>query len=407
MTVRKAPLPRRPLLACYGGGHAQIISILAKALIAEGVTPRIIGFTTAYRALKLDGLPAFSVEALADPDPAADAPFREAVQPFLVGNTHPDVTARETETYFALGLRGLADEIGMDAALEVLRTNGRKAFCPVSIMERYLQRNRFDCVVATTSPRYELALLRAARRVGIPSLAVSDLFLLNERNWILAQPYAEHLTVLTWTLKQELIRSGLVGTEIHVTGNPVFDGLVAAEGEDAKRARLRAELGLTGRKVILWPSPAVTRTALYDRALLTPEQLTAAFEPFCCANPEFAYLLRPHPNTPYAMPDGADHGVLDPGLSAEDALLVADVVCVELSTMGLQAALRGLPVICVGFSAEAVYPGYGLAHSVDTLDDALRLLARRGDLAPPANQVLPPLGTATQAILDVMRKMMT
>ena len=403
MTARQPALPRNPLLVCYGGGHAEIMRVLARALMAEGITPQIIGFTTAYQVLKRDGLPVLSVEALADPDPAADAPFRQAVRPFLDGNYHPDITPEQTETYFALGLRGLADEIGLDAALENLRAKGRVAFCPVSVMKRYLQRNRFDCVVATTSPRFELAMLRAARHLGIPSLAVSDLFLLQEREWILSGDYAEHLTVLSETLREELLGLGLVGVDVHVTGNPVFDELLPRAGDSARRERLRADLGLGERKVVLWPSPAAIHSPRFDRPFLTPGQLVAAFEPFCRSHPQFAYLLRPHPNAPYSLPPGAENGVLDPGLSARDALLVADMVCTELSTMGLQAAMRGLPVVCVGYGAEAIYPSYGLAHCVDTLDEALRLLAAGERATGFPKGALPPAGTAVPAILDVMR----
>ena len=406
MAVSSKPLPQRPLLAAYGGGHAQVIGALGHALIKEGISPRIIGFTTAYQALKRQGLPVVSVQELEDPDPAGDAPFRAAVQPFIQGNTHPDITAEETETYFALGLRGLADEVGMTAAMERVQSEGRKAFCPVSVMKRYLERHEFDCVVATTSPRFELALLRAARQMHIPSLAVSDLFLLNEREWILAGGYAAHLTVLSRRIADELLQLGLSETKLHVTGNPIFDELLPRPGDDARRHQLRSELGVQDKQVIVWPSPAVTQPTLYDRPLLTPEQLVHAFEPFCQRNANFTYLLRPHPNAPYTLPKGALHGKLDPGVSARDALLIADIVCVELSTMGLQAALKGIPVICVGFGKEAVYPSYGLAHSAETLDEALDMIeTNRGIVSPASNVALPPIGSATAAVLGVMADM--
>ena len=65
---------------------------------------------------------------------------------------------------------------------------GRKAFKPTAAMARYLKKTRPDIVVATTSPRFELALLQAARHSGIPSLAIGDLFLVQEREWILEAP---------------------------------------------------------------------------------------------------------------------------------------------------------------------------------------------------------------------------
>jgi hypothetical protein len=394
----------RPLLASYGGGHAQIIAMLAKELIARKHQPEIIGFTTAFRFFEREGLAAKSVTSLLDPNACNDAPYEQAVEPFLVNQTHPDISPEETRAYFTLGLRDLAEIHGLDKAIEMVEKHGRQAFRPVSVMERYLRRTQPDVVITTTSPRFEHALLQAARRVGIPSLAVSDLFLLNERTWILKEDYAEHLTVLTGSLKKELIDAGLSGTKIHVTGNPVFDTLKSKPGDDKLRLELRDKLGLSDNVVILWPSPAVLNSDLYDRELQSAANVSAAFEGLCAVDPKYKYILRPHPNAPYQLPKGADNGILDMGLlTPNQALLIADIVCAEISTMGLQAALRGTPVICVGFAKEAIYPQYGLAHTANTLDDAVNMIAK-GMLKTPVklNSEFPEVGNATRTICDLI-----
>ena len=66
--------------------------------------------------------------------------------------------------------------------------------------------------------------------------------------------------------------------------------------------------------------------------------------------------------------------------------------------MGLQAAIRGLPVICVGFADYVVYPQFGLARAVDTLDQAMGLITE-GGLRLPEKGKLPPAGNATQNVL--------
>ncbi len=397
-------MAKRALLASYGGGHAQIIATLARALKDAGYDTEIIGFTTAYQFFKRQGLEANSVVSLLDTDKSADEPYRLAVQPFLGGQSHPDISAAETQAYFTLGLRALAEEHGLDAALGMVRAKGRTAFKPVSVIERYLRRTKPDVVITTTSPRFEHAMLQAARRVGIPSLAVSDLFLVHERNWIVSGDYAEHLTVISPLVAQELRDAGLEGTEVHVTGNPVFDSLLLRPEHAEIRTDLRRKLGIDDKKVVLWPSAVIEDKLFYGRACSSVEAVVNAFERLCRIDPAFTYLVRPHPNSPFELPADAVHGILDwKLLTSEEALLVSDVVCVELSTMGLQAALMGKPVICVAFDDVVSYPEYGLAKTAANVEEAVNTLLS-GDYASRATAEfgMPPLGTATQRIIDLV-----
>ena len=114
-------------------------------------------------------------------------------------------------------------------------------------------------------------------------------------------------------------------------------------------------------------------------------------------------MIRPHPNAPLLMPENAPNGILDFGLlTPEDALMVSDVVAVEVSTMGLQAALLGKPVVCVGFAKEAGFPEHGLAVAVDNLDQAVDLISNRAYELPPASWAMPPLGEATHRVSDLI-----
>lgn len=402
MTVR----PPRILMAAYGGGHAAMIAPVAKGLRALGADVDLVGFTTARAAFERADLEAGSVIKMLDPDPAADAPYREAALTLLTVDGHADVTREETEAYFTIGLRDLAEQLGLDEAMRRVRIEGRKAFLPVSAMERYLLRTKPDLVISTTSPRFELALLRAARRQGIPSVALGDLFLVDEREWILSGDYAEHLTVISPVVAEELARDGLVGTQTHVTGNPAFDTMRPRPDDGARRDALRLRLGLSDRTVILWPAAQLGAMASDQRPYARPDEVVAAMERICERDPGFAYLLRPHPNAPFEMPEGARNGVLDLGiLTPEEALLTADLVCVEVSTMGLQAALLGKPVVCVTFAHEAGFPRYGLAQVVESLDGAVDLIAGRRFALPSKDFSMPPLGSATSNVIRLLQRL--
>lgn len=387
----------RPLLASYGGGHAQIIAAVAKAMRARGIAPDVLGFTTAYRSFLRAGLEAKSVETLIDAE--ANAPYLEAVHPFLGGERHPDVSQAETQAYFAIGLQDLVARFGWSKALTLVQSEGRKAFEPVSAMMRYLDRVQPDIVVTTTSPRFELALLKAARKLGIPTLAIGDLFLVQEIEWMRQPGYAEDIAVLSSSVADLLVSAGISRSALRVTGNPAFDSLAPGNADADRRNALRSEWGVAEKRVIMWPA-AGAATAMDGSAFHTPDQVVEVFEALCKAVPSFAYILRPHPNHPFELGTTIGHGYLDNGkLTPEEALLICDVVCVEASTMGLQAALRGIPVVCVGYSDYALYPKFGLAQAVDTLDEAVMVL-KEGRYSAPGPFAMPPLGTASDNVLE-------
>jgi hypothetical protein len=395
----------RPLLMSYGGGHAQIIAAVAQRLIQLGCSPDLIGLTTAARLFERSGLVTKTVSALKDPDEAADAEYHEDIKPFIQGQSHPDIRDEETQAYFTIGFRDLVQTIGKDAATARVKMQGRKAFLPVYAMERYLKKTRPNIVVTTTSPRFEWALLQAARRMGIPSLAISDLFLIREREWIIPTTYAEHLTVFADIVADDLHQAGLRGTKIHVTGNPAFDALCSKPEDRARREYLRRALGVEGKTVILWPAAQLGACGRGGDPYATPDDLVPIFEKLCTIDPRFTYILRHHPNSPFTLGPEAAHGLLDKGeISPEDIILVADVICAEVSTMGLQAALRGVPVICVKYAEDAVYPLHGMAQSVDTLEDLLPCLLSREFNTTKTHIEMPELGSATQNVADLILK---
>ncbi|MEO0915715.1 MAG: hypothetical protein AAFY31_01850 [Pseudomonadota bacterium] len=371
------PLPARPLLASYGGGHANIIIAVAHALIAYGIDPTLIGFTTAYQAYLRAGLRAKNVSVLIESRMEDYDEARLIALQFLPQQTHPDITQQETGDYFAIGLHDLIARLGREEALRHMRHEGRAAFEPIATMEAYLRELQPSCIVTTTSPRFELALIRAGRRLGIPTIAIADIYLQRERSWVLSGDYADHLCVLNTALRDELQRHGPIGTKVYATGNPAFDQIASLRKQTERRNTLRAKLGLSDETLILWPSASVRQADFADRPFASPAEVTAAMEKLCSTRADYAYLLRPHPNAPYLLPEGAENGILDPGLMPEEAILISDVVCFEVSTMGLQAHLAGLPTICVGFQEIAVFPKYDKALIADNLDDMVNLLAKR------------------------------
>lgn len=390
---------KKPLIMTYGAGHAQISAALGKAFIEQGIEPYIVGLTTARKFIAEQGLQVKSVLDLIKPE--EDAPYIAAVEAYVSRDNHPNITAEETQAYLALGLHSLALEHGFEAALEIFAREGRKCFEPVQIMQRYLRDVEPDLVITTTSPRFELALLKAAKILKINSLSVSDFFLQsNEKSWILGGVYADHLTVIHQSLADTLRAEGLKNTKIHVTGNPAFDSLAPKPTDQARREELRTLHNLTGKTVVLWPAAASTHT--YNGLRLTTlQEVSDALEPLCQDRGDLTYILRPHPNFPVELPPTAQHGILDHGLlSVDDAILVSDIVLTEVSTVGLQSCLKNKPVICVGFEDYTFYPKYGWANTVSDWKDAVAMIAD-GSYKLPQNIDGLNLGKAAQTVVEL------
>lgn len=387
----------RPFLCSYGGGHAQIMLAVCRELDRRQTDYDLMGFTTAHSVFANDGLEPLDVGALLE---RGEVEERVAELGELVpASGHPAITQSQTNAYFAAGYWDLEQQLGKDAALDLVRVQGRKAFEPVKVFERYFSRINPSVVVATSSPRFELAALLAARNLGIPSIAIGDVLRVDGQEWLEREGFADHMTVISPEVAENLRGAGLSDVELHPLGNPAFDALAPTLGDNAKRSAIRRDFGLEGHHVILWPLGGST-DLVAGRYLLQPEEVQKALDGFCSRNPDHRYILRPHPNWPVA-PIKSEFGLVDATLTAEEALLAADVVCVESSTLGLQAVLRGIPAICLNFADYVVYPQLGWALAVDSLDELLESLEDRSYFAAPES-ARSLVGSSSAAVADLI-----
>ncbi|MDP2870410.1 hypothetical protein [Methyloversatilis sp.] len=363
------------LIACYGGGHVQSLLPVVRQLSDQpDISVTVLGFTTALATFRSAGIAADGYCSLLDAD---DAPWLSQAQTCVEKPLHPDVSEQDSAAYYALGLRDLHIDHGADKARELFARDGRKAFMPVHAMRRLLRRSTPDLVVATTSPRSELALVRAARLEGIESLAVSDLFLQHESSYICAPGYANHLTVMAAAVGEDMARRGFPAERIHVTGSPAFDSLFDGT-HAAAAASLRQLLGMGDhQKLLLWACPSAP-VSLIGKPFIDTASMIAFLEAYCDKWPDTRYLIRQHPSKP-VVPPGTPlrrGSVCPPGVTIETCLHACDQVILETSTVGLQAALLGKPVVTVGAGDYPPYAAYGLAVDVPVLAEAGAALRR-------------------------------
>ena len=383
----------RPFLMSYGGGHAAIIAAVASELTRRGVSYDLIGLTTAHAAFVRAGLAPLDVTALVEPE---DEAFYAAVEQYLPSESHPDISPAQTHTYFALGFADLARRFGISEAHRIVAARGRKAFEPTHAFVRRFARKRPSLLVATTAPRFELAAIRAARLCGVPSLALGDHFLVGETPAITSGSYADHLVVLAHAVAQRLHAAGGALPQLHVLGNPAFDSLAPAPGDAARRAALRERIGCMGERLLFWPLGGAAQSGSGE-ALLSPQQAARALEPIMQAG-GWRCVMRAHPNWPVAA--DTPH-LCPPDFTPEDCLLASDLVVAESTTLGLQALLRGIPVIALGHADLTQYPYFGWATLVHTPTE-LQAAVLGGEYRHPPAELRALVGRATGRVADLI-----
>ena len=376
------------LFVTYGGGHIAMVLPVMAALRRRGVECQLMALTTAHRnAVQAGEQPLGYRDFLHLVD-------RDAVlargQQLAQGNQHPDVDPLETLAYLGINYTEWVEQYGEEEAACLLAVDGRRGFKPFNFMGRVLDELQPSVVVATNSPRSEQAAIEAAVARGIPTLSMIDLFALDYDPYLKRKVHANRITVLGPQVRDKLVAAGIEPERICVTGNPVFDALVSPVHQRQAQA-LRDSLGWKDHTVVLWTGHLET---LPD----TPEEwrgekfgvmIEGLLRGWAASHPGAALIVRYHPNEYQAFPPQPPQvnvHISDPRKEPiHTALLAADAVVVQTTTVGVEAAVAGRNVFALSFSpfvrsSALDYSVLGLAHSVATPQDLLPMLERYAGL---------------------------
>ncbi len=390
--VPAASQPPVWLFVAYGGGHVKALLPVALQAQARGLARVVfLALTTAAAQVREAGLHAVGFADLLEPSDT------QAIQhgQRLVETLEVQATQREESiAYLGLSYAELEAEVGVQEAAARYAQYGRQAFLPVRVLERSIRRWHPACVLATNSPRAERAALLAARRLGVPSLCLLDLFGLWERDWLVRPDYADALCVLNPQVAKSLVAAGRPAHHLHVTGNPAFDGIqdpaVIAQGQ-----ALRREAGWTAQRVLLYassPEPGQVTGIEGQGDPAWPRRIEAKLIEAVRADPALALWVRRHPSEGRADEIRA---LAHPRIRVSDGPLhpclhACDEVVVTVSTVGVEANLAGRDVTQVRGSildGLSPYLSMGIAQRELQLHEIAARLAqpvRAGDL--PAGQ---------------------
>ncbi|MDO9178134.1 MAG: hypothetical protein Q7U16_07380 [Agitococcus sp.] len=405
---------KKILLVAYGGGHIAMLIPIIKAL-RETLLYQVdvLALTTAAFTCRQHNITAFGFRDLLV---YGDSEYALTLGYKLSANfDHVVIEKDETAAYLGLNYAELESVYGVKQAAEIYANRGRQAFLPTQLMGRLIADRGYDLVVATNSPRAERAAILAAHQQDVPSVCIVDLFATQESAWIGHPDYASRVCVLSPFVRNRLLMKGRHEAQVVVTGNPAFDRL-ADSSLPAKAALWRENNAIGDKKVIVWASqdePAVHPFSGKLGDPLLPRKIDQQLLALLAKHEDWFLVIRHHPSeqvTLTPLPERAIYSTKEENLAV--LLASADVVVILSSTVGLEAALLGRPVLALELSvasADAPFASMGIARGLESMDEleaALADILDDGQTTLVDPMALPQVGSATQNVLTVINSLL-
>lgn len=349
----------------YGGGHVNMLVPLILEHRNRYPEHRItvLGLTTAGAVLDAHGIPNIGFRHLLRPE---DTEAMEIGKKLTQNMTHPKVPYEESCAYLGLSFMDLQNRYGKKTALSMYKEKGRSSFFPLTIMKRFFEQEKPDLVIATNSPRAERAAMETARSMKIPSICIIDLFATLESEWIATEGYGSKVCVLNESVKNFLVKLGRRRNDIVITGNPAFDKLADTSLKKKGDLYRSAQGWGRGDKVILWASQQEPGNESLPR-----EIETRLFD-LIDSHPDWHLIVRFHPNEQFSYESTPERVKISKNEELETVLSAVDLVIILTSTVGLEAAIMGKPVISLDISVatpNAPFSKMGISKGINNLKE--------------------------------------
>ncbi len=342
---------QRVLFVCYGGGHASIIKELVSYLLIVDDQIEIFVLPLTGALNEFDNF-SNRISILKLSDYVNDPKAINYGEELLNGLERSPANIMESVAYLGQSYLELVANHGKSRAKVIYSEMGRRAFLPLMLVDRIFEHVSPNLLVTTNSPRMEKASLIVAKKRGLKAISIIDLFPMNVTDWI--DGTADKICVFSSRVKQKLIDEGVSPNKVIVSGNPVFDHYLN------KRRNDRLSYG----KRILWASqqellkdPVTGEKGNLSLPTLIENELIKLND----SVDDWCFTFRQHPGEAIReYPNSITVSSKDEPL--QDLLADIDLVITMRSTVGVQAACMGIPVIAVRGS---------IADKYGTLDDLI------------------------------------
>lgn len=220
-------MSKKILMVCYGGGHVKIIENLYYELKKEkNLEIVIFALTAAQKYLDKVNIPYTKVENYQRVFGDEEV---EKIGVQIIQELELDFKDKESILYYGYSFEELIKNYGKEKAILGYQKFGRRIFLPINFMTKVLKLEKPDLVLTTNAPRMEKTALICAKRLGIKTISIEDLFGRRSKNEIYFyykdkeynEIYGDIVCVFSNITKKNLEKR--VRSEIIVTGNPNFD----------------------------------------------------------------------------------------------------------------------------------------------------------------------------------------
>ena len=351
----------------YGGGHANLISLVVSDLIEKtDYKITVLALTSGYKQLKKD-LYGCEVKAISD-YMHLFGPNKEEIQKFgkkyLKDNyqKHGNVTKEETINYIGLSFFDLATKNGLSEAEKIYNEKGRRAFEPLEAAKRIIISESPDLLVSTSSPRFEIASIRAGKQLGIPTLQILDFFD-NQYN----AKEADYIGCSNDQTKKILEKNNPNNAKISSVGQPSIERTVMLI-KDLDREKLSRKINIDPKKktILVATQKLIESRRNYPggKYIDKEEVYIQLFNEIAKAKKhnDFNVLLRIHP----ASENIESYSKIleqypfiifsNENLNVEESIAVCDLLVTHSSTIAIEAACAKKNVITFKHFYDIDYP---------------------------------------------------
>lgn len=359
---------RKVLFVTYGGGHVNIVKPIAKEIEKhDEIDYQILALTTAIPYLKNTGL---KYKTLLDYLPM----LKNNKEIINIGNklalqyhnSDAGFSIEQTSAYLGCSMYDLIEKVGEEKGYKKFEEEGRKAFCPTSIMKQILKIEKPDIVVTTVPYRMEKAAVLEAKELGIKTVFIHDLHYIQKDD---LYNYVDANFVMNESVKNQLLSYAIAENKIYITGQPAFDYLL--EPIYKTRENICNKINIDYKsKIIIWIVD--NSIVLNDITINTVIEAIDYYK-------NYYFILKLHPNENNVqffrkIASKRINVTVLKHFNNRELLEIGDAFIVGVSTMGLEISFfdKDMIVLCL----NNIFSDKNISFRYDMLKIALPVLKK-------------------------------
>jgi hypothetical protein len=357
---------KKVLFVSYGGGHINIIDLIAEELLNEkNIEFKILALTTAYNKV-IDKYSNRIVKRVSDYKHIFKNNLEKIEQYGLDildenYNLSSGISKDETIMYLGCSMFDLVKQYGYKKAKERYSNKKRQAFLPIETMKKILQYEGIDIVVSTTAPRFEHASLVAGNELGLKTVEILDLF-----GDLHPLPEANYIVCMNESVKHTLRTKGLEDRNYYCLGQPAIEKSVNEICKIKKINILKKLVINKDKKVLLFATQKliefnndlskgniVDNDSIYDSLFVLLDKIAMKFN--------IQILLRIHPGENKSFYDKyllkyRSIIFINDKLNIYESIAISNFILTHSSTVGIEAVASHKTVFTYMHKYDIKYP---------------------------------------------------